>query len=90
MNPCVCLSACMSVFGKDMCVCATKQDRTETDPEKQIFKMCGQALLPNCLHPVLNFPQTAHETGISRQIVMEPLYQGYTQLPTLPGIQVIF
>jgi len=47
----------MPVFGGSMCVCATKQHKTEADPEKQIFKMSGQALLPDCLYHVLNFPQ---------------------------------
>lgn len=47
----------MSVLGESMCVCATKQDKTEPDPEKQIFKRTGQVILPNCLYPVLNIPQ---------------------------------
>lgn len=75
MNLCVCLSACMSVFRESMHVYTTKQDKTEADPEKQILKRSGRALLPNCLYPVLNFPQRTQETGILLQIVVEPLYQ---------------
>lgn len=70
---------CTSVFGEIMSVCTTKQDKTAADSEKAIFKMSGQELLPNCLYPVLNFPQRIHDTEILLQIVMEPLYQGYMQ-----------
>lgn len=57
--------------------CALNQDKTEADAEEQSFKMSGVTLLSNCLHPVLNFPQSTHEKGILVQIVIEPLYQGY-------------
>ena len=75
MNLYACLSACMSVFRESMHVYTTKQDKTEADPEKQILKRSGRALLPNCFYPVLNFPQRTQETGILLQIVVEPLYQ---------------